>query len=131
MDCYNFNLRNLDIGVAPLEPTIFNMSKSDLKAMEYASWGVVPVLPNYITYSRFWTPGKNCLMYRNNEELYKCIEFLITHHAERESLARAARQYVADHRLQKYDSERRYNFYKSLIDSKKKPVLLKPQKGEI
>ncbi len=61
-----FNIRNIDIGIAPLAPTIFNMSKSDIKAVEYGSWGIPSLLPRYVTYSRNFVEEENCLMYSKN-----------------------------------------------------------------
>ena len=40
-EIYRYNLRNIDIGIAPLCATPFNMSKSDLKALEYLFWCIV------------------------------------------------------------------------------------------
>lgn len=127
-DLYLINLKNVDIGVCPLEPTIFNMGKSDLKAMEYASWGACPVVPRYCTYARTWKDKENCLMYSNEKEFYHCIEYLLTHHAEREQLGRNARLYVENNRLEKHHTQRRYDFYRGIIDSNKIPVSVTPNK---
>lgn len=131
MDAYTFNLRNLDCGVCPLSPTIFNDSKSDLKAMEYASWGAVPIVPAIDTYLRFWEPGKTCIAYSTNEGLYQGIEWLLKNPAQMEQIGRNARQYVYENRLQKYDTERRYNFYLDLINSKRKFKPLVPNKEKL
>lgn len=39
-DLYMSNIRVFDVGIAPLVPDIFNMGKSSLKLLEYASWGI-------------------------------------------------------------------------------------------
>lgn len=133
---YISNVRNLDIGIAPLdvrEP--FNMSKSDLKALEYASWGIPAVLPAFITYSRSFTHNVNCLMYNNKKEFYTCLETYINDPALRIKHGNAAREMVAGNpeagilgRLEDHHSERRYNFYAGVINSKKKSPRFTPNK---
>lgn len=114
---YNMNLRNLDIGIAPLEPTIFNMSKSDLKAIEYSSWGCLPVVPKFTTYSRSFVDGKTALFYHDSDSLYKALEYAITHETDRRRIANAARKFVATDRLEEFHSERRAKLYDSIVKS--------------
>jgi len=114
-EIYRYNMRNLDIGIAPLEPTPFNMSKSDLKALEMASWGTCPVLPNYVTYNRSFTHGQNCMMYNNEQEFFDCMEHLINNPSLRKTLGNNARKYVYEQRLEKHHALRRYKLYDALI----------------
>lgn len=46
--------RSIDftVGIAPLRPSVFNQSKSDLKFLEYAARGVVPVMSDAGPYSK-------------------------------------------------------------------------------
>jgi glycosyltransferase involved in cell wall biosynthesis len=125
---YLLNSRALDCFIAPLEPTIFNMSKSDLKALEGASWGACPVLPDYVTYARFWEHGKTAMLYKNQREFVEILDYLLTNPAVMEQIGRNARQYVYEERLEKHHAERRFNFYKSIIESKKRLVPITPNK---
>ncbi len=125
---YLLNSRALDCFIAPLEPTIFNMSKSDLKALEGASWGACPVLPDFVTYARSWEHGKTAFLYKNQKEFVEILDYLLTNPAVMEAVGRNARQYVFENRLEKHHAESRFNFYKSIIESKKKLVPLTPNK---
>ncbi len=125
---YLLNLRVLDCFIAPLEKTIFNMSKSDLKALECASWGACPVLPDYVTYWRHWEHGKTAFLYKNEKEFYEIIDHLLTHPAVMEQIGRQARDYVSKHRLEKDHAQERFDFYKNLIESKRKPVVITPNR---
>lgn len=130
-ETYRLNIRNLDIGIAPLAPTPFNMSKSDLKVMEYAAWGIPCVAPDYITYSRNWTHNENILLYKNEEEFAKYIEELLTNEPLRRKLGRNALQYVTDNRQEYQHAEERYNILKELCDSKPRWKTIPPIKKEI
>lgn len=131
VDMYLLNLRNLDIFVAPLVPNIFNMSKSDLKALEGAAWGACPVLPDFITYSRNWVHGKTAMLYKTQKEFLEIMEYLINNPAAREQIGRQARNYVATERLEKFHAQERYDYYKE-VASRKKPIIpLKPNKEAV
>lgn len=122
---YMFHIRNLDIGIAPLAPNWFNESKSDLKALEYGAWGVPAILPRFITYTRHWKDGENCLMYSNSFEFKKCMDLLIKDHALREKLGQAAYKYVAENRLEKQHSLPRYTLYRRFIAEKRRLPVFK------
>lgn len=117
---YLYHLRNLDIGLAPLAPNLFNMSKSPIKAVEYGAWGVPAVLPHYVTYTRDFTNGLNCLTYYNAREFFDVLEELVNNHELRERLGQAARDHVAQNRIEALHSETRFNAYASLIAKKAK-----------
>lgn len=116
-EIYLQNIRNLDVGMAPLMPNIFNMSKSDIKAVEYASWGIPAVLPNYVTYNRTFKHGETCLFYNNSNEYVEAMAEILNNHKLRETLGNNARQYVADNRLesQPHNAERRFTVYDKLV----------------
>lgn len=117
-DTYKLNIRNLDIGIAPLEPTPFNMSKSDIKAVEYSMWGIASVLPNYITYSRSFKHGETALFYNNGQEFYQCLEVLTNDHNLRETIGSNARKYVDSDRLEKHQAQARRDIYVREIENK-------------
>lgn len=112
---YMQHIRNFDIGLAPLVPNVFNMSKSEIKALEYGSWGVPSVLPHFVTYTRTFTHQKNCLTYYNSHEFFECLEELINNDQLREDLGAAARDLVMNSRLESQHALRRYEVYKTMI----------------
>ncbi len=117
-DLYFFNLRNLDIGIAPLAPTLFNMAKSDIKAVEYGAWGIPAVLPRFQTYARHWKDGENCLMYTGQQEFVDQLARLIQDHSLRAELGAAAFKYVSENRLERFHIHKLYKVFCDLCDSK-------------
>ncbi len=55
-DYYSF-LSQLDIGIAPLSSIPYNFSRSDIKAVEYASRGVVPLVQQILPYEEIISTG--------------------------------------------------------------------------
>lgn len=127
---YLLSVRNLDIAIAPLAPNRFNMSKSEIKAIEAASWGIPSVLPSYITYSRAFTHEENCLLYQNGREFQEAVELLVRDPEYRQKLGQNALQYVRDERIEKlpHNAKRRYDMYQSVIDKSYRLQILKPNK---
>lgn len=120
-DLYMYHLRNLDVGLAPLAPNLFNMSKSPIKAVEYGSWGIPAVLPHYVTYTRDFTNRKDCLTYYNSREFYDVLEEIVFNHELREQLGQAARDTVRDNRLEHLHAARRFAAYQSLVEQTVSP----------
>ena len=116
-DIYMANISNLDIGLAPLYHNSFNLSKSDIKAVEYASWGVCPLLPNIKTYTRSFIDNKTCLTYNNEQEFAEKLELLLRSPSLREEIGRNALEYVYSERLAFLDCNTvpRYEFYKKVL----------------
>lgn len=129
-DLYMFHLRNLDIGIAPLALNNFNMSKSDIKAVELASWGVPCVLPKFITYTRNFVHGETCLTYSNGREFMECMETLIMDPKLRFEMGQKAQQYVENNRLEKHHAKRRYDIYRELVDNTYKLNIYEPVEKE-
>jgi hypothetical protein len=128
-EMYMFHLRNLDIGMAPLAPNVFNMSKSDIKAVEYATWKVPAVLPRFQTYSRNWKEGENCLMYSSGREFQEKMELMINDHQLRATLGQNAYDYVKNNRLERQHSKRRYDIYVNAMKAKNKLRSFVPEKA--
>lgn len=123
---YLYHLRNIDIGIAPLLPNVFNMSKSPIKAVEYGAWGIPSVLPNYVTYTRDFTHGQNCLTYYNGIEFAESLEELINNQLMRENLGNAARDYVRDNRLERLHAQARFRAIYDLVSTTKPPKRFMP-----
>lgn len=120
-DKYMQNYRNGDIALAPLEPTPFNTSRSEIKLLEAAAWKIPGLVPRLQTYSRGFVDGVNCLMYSNEQEFKSQLDKLASSPALRKRLGEAAYEYVATQRLEKFHAAERYEFYKEVI-SEKKPM---------
>ncbi len=83
---YNF-LSHLDIGIAPLEDTPFNRSRSDVKFLEYAAHGVVPVVQATGPYLLSVKSGKTGLFFRTTDELIATLDFLLSDSAARSEIS--------------------------------------------
>ena len=127
-ELYMFNLRNLDIGIAPLAPTIFNMAKSDIKPIELACFGSPSVLPNYITYNRTFVDGETALFYNNGREFMEAMDTLINDSKLRAEIGFRAQEYVRKNRLERDHAERRYLAYKKVVESRHRLPFFKPNK---
>lgn len=129
---YLFNLRNIDVCLAPLFPCIFNQSKSDLKMLECASWrGSTGILPKFITYERHWKHEETCLLYQNSSEFEDCLDRIVKDEPLRKRLGENAFTYVSENRLESQHAEKRYDFYKAVIAGKKVLSTFKPNKVEV
>jgi glycosyltransferase involved in cell wall biosynthesis len=128
---YIWNLRNLDAAYAPLFPVPFNQSKSDLKALEYASWGICPILPNFITYTRSFEHGKTALFYSTPDQFMQCLEWCEKNPTQMAQIGKNARQYVAKYRLESQHAKRRFKYYESVIAKFKKFKPLVPNKEKL
>lgn len=130
---YNANISNLDIGICPLFPNAFNLSKSDIKAVEYASWGVAPLVPNFRTYTRNFVDGKTCLTYSNEREFVDKLSLLIENHRLRQEIGRNALDYVCEHRLTHLEENSlpRYNWYKEIIEDSAPLKIFHPDPIEV
>lgn len=89
MDSY---LRSLDfcIGIAPLADTVFNNSKSWIKALEYMSRGVIPVVPAIGQYPQLVDPDYNGLLYAPGASMVAPIEALLSDRYDRAAMGDCA-----------------------------------------
>ena len=130
---YYMHIRNFDIGIAPLVPDVFNMGKSPIKAVEYASWGVPAILPNFITYEREFVNGTNCLMYYNDREFGTALGSYIEDREIRVTHGRNAREHVRLNRLEElpHNSARRAGILRNLYEGSTPITMFEPNKKEI
>ena len=87
-----------DIGLCPLNDTSFNRMKSSIKYYEYSAVGMATIAKNIPPYSDDIKDGYNALLYSDEADLYKKIEFLINDPIKRIELANNAYDYVKKHR---------------------------------
>ncbi len=105
-------LRRCDIAWLPLADTHKNRCKSDLKFIECAAHGVA-VLASPVVYATSVQAGETGLLYDSNGAFSAQLAQLLGDAALRTRLGRAARQYVAQHRMLAYDNARRLAWYRS------------------
>lgn len=84
----------LDIGIVPLTSSPFNQAKSWLKALEYASLGVVPVVSPTEDNMRMVEAGA-AVVAHNPKEWALRIKELIEDDERRQELARRAREFAS------------------------------------
>lgn len=117
-DYFDF-LEGLDIGLAPLLDTPFNLCRSDVKFIEYASRGVVPVLSDVGPYRMHARQGENAFRFHGAQELKDTLENLIRNRRIMEKVQRNAYAYIKNERLEQDHADRRISFYKEI--ARKRP----------
>lgn len=95
---YAAALHSADIALLPLNDTVFNRAKSDLKFIESAGHGAA-VLAAPTVYERTVRDGETGLIYRTPEEFAQKLALLIERPRLRISIAERAYRYVAENRL--------------------------------
>ncbi|MEJ5300572.1 MAG: glycosyltransferase [Thermodesulforhabdaceae bacterium] len=112
---YDF-LKQLHIGLAPLLDTPFNRSRSDVKFLEYASHGVVPVLQKTPPYSDIVKHGETGLLFNNSRECIEILENLLNNPEKIKQIAQNARNYILRERMMFQHIKERERFYLELIE---------------
>lgn len=120
-------LQTLDIGMAPLQDNPYNRCRSDVKFIEYASRGVVPVLSSLTPYQASVQPGETGFLYDSPQQLLSILLTLSCDTGIRDRISRAAYDYVKRCRREDVHTESRLAFYKSLIQSRKDGRALPPE----
>ncbi len=116
-DYFRF-LETLDIGIATMLDTPYNHCRSDIKFVEYASRGVVPVLSAITPYKKHAVHGSNAFLFEDNNKLKAILEDLIENHTLRKEVSRNAYDYVRSHRMEDQHAEKRIEYYKNLCRKK-------------
>lgn len=94
-------LRAIDfhIGLAPLRPSLFNKSKSALKAMEYGALGIPVVASNCGPYADYVQHGETGFLVNYPHEWPKYLRQLVEDADLRATMGKKAREYVAANSL--------------------------------
>jgi len=114
-DYYDF-LTGIDIGIAPLKNTPFNRSRSDVKFLEYAVSGVVPVVGDLEPYRDSIEIGKTGFLFEDTVELLDILSHLAANASLLQAISRSSRQYVLKERVQSQHRRERINFYEGLLE---------------
>lgn len=87
-----FTSPDWDIGLAPLAPTRFNESKSNIKALEYAALGIPVIASDSAPYRDFVRHGETGFLVRYDHEWLSYMSELASDGALREKMGAAARE---------------------------------------
>jgi hypothetical protein len=112
-DYYHF-LSGLDIGIAPLKNTPFNRCRSDIKFLEFAAHGVVPVLARAVPYRTTVKDGESGFLYDTQRDMIKILDLLVRDPSLRQKVATKGRRYVTKNRLQGEHVSERISWYGKL-----------------
>jgi len=105
----------LDIGIAPNQNRGFNRARSDVKFLEYAGWGAVPVVQRLAPYQDSVVHGENGFLFGSVAELVELLTRLVADPAERQRVRQRAHAYVTQQRLQADHAADRLAFYGELL----------------
>ena len=97
MHDFRLSLQRLDVGVAPIRANAWSNGKSDLKALEYAMAGVMPIVQDsesFRPWRSFWSPW----MPSTEDDWVDVIKDVVASRDEVRDLAETARRYVLEHR---------------------------------
>jgi glycosyltransferase involved in cell wall biosynthesis len=114
IQAYHAFVDTLDIGIGPLRDEAFNRSRSDVKFLEYASHGVIPVMRRLAPYVDSVQHGHNGYLYETPDELVAWLARLVDDPGLREQLSRDAYAAVAHSRLQSRFADTRLAFYQDI-----------------
>lgn len=113
-DYYRF-LSTIDIAVAPLLPSEYNLCRSDVKFLEYAAHGVVGIYSSPGPYDETVVHGETGMLYRSNDELIACIEKLYSDQELVSKIRENAYRYVEQNRRAEAHVEERLKYYRELF----------------
>ncbi|MFA6448193.1 MAG: tetratricopeptide repeat protein [bacterium] len=113
-DYYDF-VRSLHIGIAPLRNDPFNLCRSDVKFIEYASHGAAPVCSDAPTYARTVRNGETGMLFSDLEEMTLSLDALASDPELRLKIAKQANEYIRTERSEQAAASKRLDFYKSLL----------------
>ena len=115
-DYYAF-VSQLDIGIAPNRDRAFNRARSDVKFLEYAGYGAVPVVQRLVPYLSSVRHGENGFLFQSSSELVQLLEQLVADAPARKRVRARAHAYVTEQRLQAAHAAERLEFYAELLPS--------------
>jgi len=111
------DLQRIDIGLYPLEKSLFDLGKSGLKALTYMAFGIPTVATDYGTIHRIIEPGKSGYLCDTDDQWYEALKNLIDHPEERRRVGLAGRDVV----LSKFSVDANKGTYLGILDSLMKP----------
>ncbi|MBW2107284.1 MAG: glycosyltransferase, partial [Deltaproteobacteria bacterium] len=115
MERYYEFVQGLDLGLAPMLETPYNVCRSDVKFVEYASCGVVPVLSSIAPYQKHVRDGENALLFKDRRSLAQVLERLTTDPGLIGAVSQGAVEYVGKERIESDHAIDRVTFYQSFM----------------
>lgn len=117
-DYYRF-VSGLDVGLAPLSDVPYNHTRSDVKFLEYAAHGAVPVVQRLRPYLDSVRDGHTGFLFNDPAELVQILTGLSPQHPDGRARLRAVRAAahaeVQTARLESAHADRRLALYSSLV----------------
>ncbi len=109
-DYYRF-LENVDVGLAPLSPSLYDRCRGDIRFVEYAAHGVLAICAELDPYRDIVRPGQTGYLYRDVTELETVLERALAEGEVRAAIPARAARYVASERLERAHAPKRLGFY--------------------
>jgi glycosyl transferase family 1 len=101
MDEHYSRLAAMNVGLAPLRPSIFNRSKSDVKFLEYSAAGAATIATDHGPYAATIRHGETGVLVRQPHEWATALRFLMDP-AERAYIAAHAHHYALTRSIEKH-----------------------------
>ena len=98
LEGYRRNLMQLDVGLAPIVENVWSVGKSDLKALEYAMAGAMPIVSRAEPYRGWWEHEMPALSAANPKEFLRQVQWAVANRDEVKRIAYEARLHVLHHR---------------------------------
>ena len=95
-----YRLPDFDIGLAPLTPDVFNMSKSPVKALEYAALGIPVIASDWHPYRDFVRHGETGFLVKRDHEWLHYMSILAADDDLREGMGKAARELARQYTIE-------------------------------
>ncbi len=117
IDDYYAFVSQLDIGIAPNQDAGFNRARSDVKFLEYAGFGAVPVVQRLTPYLSSVKEGQTGFLFDSADQLVSLLTRLVRDPTERQRIRENAHRYATSERLQAAHAAERVAFYQQLSPS--------------
>lgn len=91
---------DFDVGLAPVIPETFNLSKSPLKAMEYGALGIPVIASDFGPYQSYVIDGVTGFLVRTPKQWRARLRELVYDKELRESMGTKAREQAAQHTIE-------------------------------
>lgn len=112
-----FKSLRIDIGLAPLAQIRFNLSKSNLKVLEYFAQGVVPLATKMGPYTETILSVDPDLLVEREEDWYEKIKTLILNPTKRAQISQLGKAFVYKHFDMKKNISSWIAFYEKVLET--------------
>lgn len=98
LEQYRRNVAELDVMLCPIRPSEWSDCKSDIKALEAAMGGAVPVVSKTEPFRPWWGTDAPCLVAETRKDWLRCVKSLVADREQTHKLASEARAWVLRNR---------------------------------